>query len=604
MNANVPADWIASLNKEKPIDPYFVWALAQGFAGYGGAQNQKIVDSTEIPFLVERKKDGSAASAFTSERILLRKVVSMLRDKPEVLRWQLGLARGLESRIPPQVGTEQIRQKTEAQVIAAVLDDGCPLFHSAYKDSQGVSRFKWLWDQGAQQASAPWTPLVNGTDPLYGAELTPISIGSLSSDTTFSEHQKYRKIGYLKAAEKRKHGAGVMSQIGSSIAPSDWLSTAPPDATNASPPKWPIVFVQFPKGELADTSGGWLGVRVFDGLNYVIARGRDYFKHPDGLDKRVPIVANISYGGLAGPHDGTSMLERAMDYLQHNNPHLDIVLPAGNAYGRDVHASVICSEAKAEQFQVFLPPDNPHATYVEIWLPNLTSTARYTLNNVKISITPPDVRSKIKRNGPGFTQSDSAKAAIVFARAVAQGTNGTMILVAITGTRTQGTVRGNSAGVWAINVSGIDGEVHAWIERDDINTSVARAQQVRFVGAHVSENMNLSNIAHATHTRRFVVGAVDAVANRVSDYSASGPSRSKRIGPDYSAISDLSQSVQGVVCEGVRSGERYRASGTSIAAAVASRFLLDQRVSSGAPDFPKPPPPPPPRDERRGNKLA
>ncbi len=606
MSANVPVDWIASLTKEKPIDPYFVWALSQSFSGYGGALDQNVVDSTEIPFLVERKNHESAVPVFTSERIPLSKVVSVLRDDKLVLRWQLGLARGLENRTTPKFETEQIRKKTKAKVIAAVLDNGCPLFHSAYKNQDGISRVKWLWDQGARQAATPWTRLVNGTDPLYGAELTPISVGDLSSDTTLSEHEKYQKIRYLKVVEKRKHGASVMSQIGSSIAPSGWLSTVPPDTANAIPPIWPIVFVQFPTEELTDTSGGWLGVRVFDGLNYVIARGRDYFQHPDGTEKRVPIVANISYGGLAGPHDGTSMLERAMDYLQHNNPHLDIVLPAGNAYGRDIHAFAICSRARTEQFKVFLPPDNPRATYVEIWLPNFSTTTPDTLSDVNISITPPDGQPQINCNGPGLAHNVNGSAAIVFARSVAHGTKGTMILVAMTGTRVSGTARSNSAGVWAIDVSGIDGEVHAWIERDDINTSTKRAQQARFVGANVSEIMNLSNIANATHTRRFVVGAIDAVANRVSHYSASGPTRALRTGPDFSTISDLSQSVQGIMCEGVRSGERYRGSGTSIAAAVASRHLLyqHQHRSPGPPNSPKlPKPPPPPDYERRGDKV-
>jgi hypothetical protein len=89
--------------------------------------------------------------------------------------------------------------------------------------------------------------------------------------------------------------------------------------------------------------------------------------------------------------------------------------------------------------------------------------------------------------------------------------------------------------------------------------------------------MNLSSPANAQHTRRFVVGSVIASDGSVSGYSASGPSSATfaaRMGPDLSAIGDAARTLPGIVCDGVRSGERYRAAGTSVAAGAAAHSLI------------------------------
>lgn len=184
-------------------------------------------------------------------------------------------------------------------------------------------------------------------------------------------------------------------------------------------------------------------------------------------------------------------------------------------------------------------------------------------------------------------------------------------LIAIQSTRIHGLNQAAQAavapaGVWKISVSAPSCVLNAWIERDDIVGKVPRDQQARFVGAsvepesaptaeaRVDERSTLSSIANAVHERLYVVGSIYAfppvVANGVSPYTASGPSiatTNPRVGPDLSARADVAPALHGVVVDGVRSGDTYRSSGTSVAAGIAARYLLHQ-ISMGANLPPRP----------------
>ena len=59
------------------------------------------------------------------------------------------------------------------------------------------------------------------------------------------------------------------------------------------------------------------------------------------------VVVNLSYGPTTGPHDGTAVLEEALNALvthydgTQGKPKLEIVLPAGNAYLSEGHVACV-----------------------------------------------------------------------------------------------------------------------------------------------------------------------------------------------------------------------------------------------------------------------
>lgn len=605
MNSSSGINWsklLAHPARTKAIDPYFVWADMTRFAGYFSTPP---THTTEVPFLLESTKPSTMP--FDTKTVKLRNVLSALVRANTVTRWQMGKAR---------TGSLTFRTldvtRARAQVVAAVLDDGCPLFNHAYSPSStsvDPSCVKWLWHQGRTPGRYWQQPGMIGGKQLYGAELDSAAIAKVAK--AGDEAARYDALAYLQTHrvpadevwKSRYHGAAILSLVAGNPAPQSLATGSIGQQNNA---KWPTLFVQFPSAEPLDTAGGWLGVRVFDGLQYVLDRAAlSYIQPGDGEKPPVPVVACVSYGGLAGPHDGTSMLERAIIALLNANKHLRVVLPAGNGFDRGIHAVAVADNQNAATFRVFVPPDCPHPCFIEVWVPD---NVQREITNINVMLQSPSGAAAISLKGPGAVTNADESAGIVLARRVAQGQNGTMILLAVQPTRVSGFVRPNveprgQAGVWVITVGGpkICCELHAWIERDDIAARVPRAQQARFVGkvripgnalsaeAVIDESSTFSSIANATHKRLYIVGAVCAMAttgpNSVSKYSASGPARAPggRIGPDYSGRADAAPSLPGVNVYGVRSGDRYRSSGTSIAAAIVARHLLSTIYAGGTP---------------------
>lgn len=586
----------------QPIDPYFVWADITEFAGYF---SQAPNGATEVPFLVEKQGN---PSSFDTPQFALKDVGQRLMNSfPKILRWQLGAARSFK-RAEIQVSANP----EKANCVAAVLDDGCPLFHPCYAETNGDARIRWLWHQGISTPQPHWKAVsVPGTNVVYGAELTPTGI-SILAKSPIGEDERYRTVRYLTGPSEQSvdgwknhyHGASVLSQVSGNPSPRYKLGEL---GNDPNPADWPTIFVQFPSLEPFDTSGGWLGVRVFDGLRYVIDRAGRGFQLPNEDKRPVPVVACVSYGGLAGSHDGTSMLESAMLRLLDTNKRLHIVLPAGNAFGRAIHAVAKPNVTKSATFSVFAPPDSPHPVFVELWLPSGTNRSK-----VCVTVTSPGGEESIQRSGPGHAAGLGRRFGIVFPYKAPQGMHGTMLLIAMQPTRqneqaVSPRVDAAPAGVWKIKIESECTEINAWIERDDVAGRMPRAQQSRFVddgavNVVIDDDITLSSIANAKSARLHIVGSIyqfkrsvslpqPLIQDEASAYSGSGPARSpssRAHGPDWSAVSDVSPALTGVICEGARSGDKYRSAGTSVAAAIAARHLLSQLNNSGGVVAPNP----------------
>jgi hypothetical protein len=71
------------------------------------------------------------------------------------------------------------------------------------------------------------------------------------------------------------------------------------------------------------------------------------------------------------------------------------------------------------------------------------------------------------------------------------------------------------------------------------------------------------------------VGGTDPGRFQRADYSATGPTRGARIGPDFVALSEENQATRGVLGPGTRSGITFRVWGTSVAAPQAARAIVN-----------------------------
>jgi hypothetical protein len=339
-----------------------------------------------------------------------------------------------------------------------------------------------------------------------------------------------------------------------------------------------IVFVQLPLLTVADSSGGSMAVHVLDALRYILDVSAD--------DARV--VVNLSYGTLAGPHDGSTLIERAMDdLLEKREKNFAIVLGAGNERKLRGHARKTVSRSKPCTLEWRVLDEDPTDSFLEIWY----SSDGKADPGLSIEVAPPDGPSSgrlaLGERARLDTRDGVCIAAVMHESNVPNGV-GPMILVAQTPTDVSDDAedadRRASAGVWKVTLrSEAPCRIDAWIERDDTPTRLGSRQS--FFDDEVDEQGTLSNLATGRYT--IVVGGCRLSDGREVSYSSQGPARKSvepRHLPDILGACEENEARGGIRATAVRSGQPYRMNGTSAAAPVVARRLfaaMRQRGSVG-----------------------
>ena len=520
-----------------------------------------------------------------------------------------------------------------------IIDDGLPALRVARAVAHTGLPIHF-WDQGWQPPEARWCDAgaPAGDDPFWDvpwqAEAATATVSTDAATATTNPvrgHFYGRRLkpiseahqldlaasqdrSYFHPPPRQTHGAAVLGLL------APWLSEArgpvrcPPGISG-------LAMVQLPTRTVVDTSGGSLALRVLDGLRHVLWQEE---ADRSGSGKPRPVVVNVSYGVHAGPHDGSSMFERAVLEMLDDNPHLHLVLPAGNAARAGCHAGRVLSgsggPADAAVFSLQVLPDNSRDSFVEIWLPPGAA--------VSIELRPPgstqvfgisegearihlDPEPEAGAGEPEATRRVHFGA--IYPRSVAQGLHGTMALVVIGSTRR---ARQDEAppgcgapwrrrevvgqpGLWQLKVRNLtegETEVHAWVERGDAAPDASGGSRQAYFPDSCHKAVRLGNstpegtlngLATMTHERLHVVGAMRA-DGALSDYSAAGPARhpSTRTGPDAVVTADASRNLPGIRTLGFVPGAIDRINGTSAACAVFARALAGQLA-----DTPGDPPP-------------
>ncbi len=194
--------------------------------------------------------------------------------------------------------------------------------------------------------------------------------------------------------------------------------------------------------------------------------------------------------------------------------------------------------------------------------------------------------------------NEGVAAALVFPQQACQSPRGTMALLAVSRTRPWPGRVIAPYGAWRITVrngSLTPARVHAWCERDiPAFGSEGQPRQSRFVDtptSHVERDGTLNSMAHGLVS--VVVGG-HVGGHHVAAYSGTGPGRelgpaaskarerrarargqAARRGPELLAPSDESAAQPGLLAAALIGGDRVRLDGTSAAAALATRAIVD-----------------------------
>jgi Subtilase family len=634
-------------------DLYARWALATGLRGYGrvaGWRKPKGVDGPiriiarapdldaleralktsklKIPSFYKRVPEGATSRPlfFTAELEL--KDLPWLRENPLKLTWELAMpvrraedvGRASPGEFGPFRDEAALRPKallkggkrsfkaTEPASLRsaiAVIDFGCPFLNERFEDADGQSRVAVLWDQDerAPDPTARWWTNLPRTK-AYGRELSHTAMSRIKdevrADPRLDEAQVYRSIDYLidyddprRRAWFATHGAHVVDVAAgthdplSSFVPSEAIDTTKVDAAGEAP----IIFVQLPALTAADSSGGSLSAHLLDGVRFAL----------DLCEKGAPLVVNISYGSFAGPHNGSSMIERALDELLEKRPdNFAIVLGAGNARAEHCHTRRTVRVNNSALLRVVLPAGDTTDTFVELWYPR--RKGRHEQLALRVRTADADWSPWVEP-GKQVRLVDEASgeplALLQHERNVPHGQHLAMALLSMVPTAHATDDEGplNAPGLWEIEVRlANDGDVtstrevtfDAWVERDDPGARGGADEQARFIGLRRGDEHNtLSSIATGMLT--VVAGGYRWSDGSMADYSSLPLSdcRPTCVGSKHRALpmvfaaceeDEINPSVRAAA---VRSADVHHMNGTSVAAPVVARRLFNHIVSAG-----------------------
>jgi hypothetical protein len=476
------------------------------------------------------------------------------------------------------------------RVVVGVIDDGLAFAHERFRLSNGNTRFKYFLnlDDGTPSAPGPGLELVEG-------DINNL-LGRCKSFGIVDEDHLYRLAGQNLVARRAKHGTHIM----------DIACGLDPDQVDGDSPY--LIGVQLPKWVTEETSGAKLTGPALYAINYIIDRADQIASHEGTA--LLPVVINLSYGNIAGPHDGTGPLESAIDQLiAARAAPLRVVLPAGNHYLARCHSSFdltakSSSSGPARKLRWRVQPDNKAASFMEIWLPSLAADHKRPRVAVRLT-APTGERSPWVQ--PGATWPPLGTNNVRFSVSSANLTMQRpwiLLSLAPTETLTPGTPTAPS-GTWLVEIKNQGGAVSAdaWVQRGDTPFGYPLwGRQSRFddndyqrfdiAGRPQEEDsgpdpsIGPSSIrrrgsinALATEQRAVVIGGFRRSDRRPSRYSGAGPVATplsvppQRTGPDAAAVADDSVALHGLLGAGTRTGSVVAMNGTSVAAPQITRLI-------------------------------
>ena len=534
------------------------------------------------------------------------------------------------------------RQLLRGKVVA-VIDDGCAFAHPHFLRKLPAgrpfeTRVARLWDMNVRGPLSPVGPPAAfagmGYPGQYGCDYANTDLNALIAQHTHSgridEDGLYAEfaastLNHVNRLERRaSHGTHVMDLacgpyfVQDTMCSRENAETANPSWESAqdSASEVQIIFVQLPMQTVQDTSGrNTMTTDVINALTYIVGQCAD----------DAQIVVNLSWGALAGPHDGSHVLERHIDSLiaqqraLHPMPapqnRLQVTIPAGNGYQSRTHANFTLKPGKSQTMQWRTQPDDATESYVEIWLEkdvevqvNITdphgnmfpTVVKGDVRNLK------DYQSQIDI-GPGSNPLPGSVLGVLYNDAHLNGQNGHCVLIALAPTVSLDNTRVTAPhGLWTVaiaNVSNIKGVVDAYVERDDVALGTRRGarqsyfEDVNYDRMAVDDDMQVdldcpnpqaayvrregvfNNIATSMHAIK--AGGVRETDLQIAEYSPHHyySARDKRLATatpvQYYATTEESRTLHGIRAAGTRSGATVRLAGTSMAAPQITRDALN-----------------------------
>lgn len=192
----------------------------------------------------------------------------------------------------PDTRADQVWQSTPGYtgkgVIVGIIDEGVDWQHPDFKGNDGTSRILYIWDQIVQ------TPGQYPGGYRYGTEWTKAQIDS----------------GQCQVMDATSHGTHTASTIAGNSRGADKFTGMAPEA------------------DIIAVKTGFEDADILDAAYYIFQKASEL---------KMPAVINMSFGSHWGPHDGTDLMDRAMNAML-GSPGRVIAASAGNDGSYPIHA--------------------------------------------------------------------------------------------------------------------------------------------------------------------------------------------------------------------------------------------------------------------------
>lgn len=410
-------------------------------------------------------------------------------------------------------------QSTTGQgVIVGIVDSGVDILHPAFRldrDKDGFlegSRILFYWDQSA--SGIGWFP------PFWGDEIGEAVYGRVYAQRDL---EVAISVNYSPVPDTMGHGTHVAGIAAAS--------------SNLGLPG------VAPGAELVVVKTNFYEDGVVDGIKFV-------FEVAEYLGK--PAVVNISLGGHAGPHDGTSPFERMISELV-DRPGCVIVAAAGNEGAKKIHVG---GEIRTRTTWTLLPSSS--SVVVRFWY---VFPAQF-----RVTISSPLGETLV--TAPGQARGLTSPAGILWLdNGIDTMKQTQQIFLSLN--------RAAPGSAWQITFEPIlGGRVDGWIESSsmgsfvegDGNVTIAEpgnAERVITVGAYVTKTSWVSQAG--------LYKAEGYELQALAPFSSRGPTRDGRLKPDLSApgawiVSARSREAQVSPWYALPDGWHMILAGTSMAA--------------------------------------
>lgn len=470
------------------------------------------------------------------ERVRRRPFVRSLKAGQRIRPWLENVRRMTRAAGEPVKAAAKTKKQNAvggnggAGVVVGIVDFGMDFMHYNFRFKDGEkdkSRILALWDQTAAAVPKYESPFG------YGRLYTQADINAAIEKSKAVKNRRdveqicetaYQALGYGPPKDSiflvGAHGAYVAD-----VAAGNGRGTTAPGLAPAAD----IIFVEASTQPYAPAVGQSFGdsAQLLEAVKFIF----------DYADDR-PCVVNLSLGTNGGPHDGSTLVELALDRLVSERPNRAVVVAAGNSHGERLHVTGKVGQGETVEIKWNIPENDSTPNELEVWYDRD--------DRFSVEVEDPKGRSFTKV-APGWQidLTDNYRGLMTIVNRLEDPNNGDNTINVFF-------ERGLEAGEWKLRIHGAkvkDGSFHAWIERDETG-------QARFIGKPkdsgsaqesgiwIDDECTLGSIACGQKT--IVVGSLDADGDperpetlKVAKSSSSGKTRDERQKPDIVAPGEL-----------------------------------------------------------------